>query len=526
MIMHPIEFFRRKKIYVPGQWILCGGLCVLLGACSTLGLTSHATERTARPSQPASPSAANQEVDSQTIQASYRSPSQGNTVDGLPNAQDYPIDENRLWVDELDTAPEWTRTPEELPPPVYQDQAETPAPLESDDTTQENAQTLESDDTTQENAQTFQPPAPQEPDDFAEEIELPWVDDMSRASLKEAIQKQLSVMEESDLTQRVRIGARRVTRQHLVDTLHAFTDLLDQDVSEEEFNRRLNEQFELITAGYHRAGRPVLFTGYYTPIIPARRERTQDFVFPLYQKPEWYPETHPALNSRKTYRLDPGYHLTQVLDQSLLTREDIDGGLALSDQELELAWLRDDLERYFLHIQGSGYLAFPDGTLQAVQYMGSNHLPYHSVGKQMIQDGVIEPAQGSMQGMKQYFREHPEDVDEYLFRNNRYIFFRNSDSSPRGSGGAELVPGRSIATDKSLYPAGGLAFITVEKPLLNDELEITGWQKVSRFVVDQDTGSAIKGPGRVDLYFGVGEPAGAAAGHYKRTGNMIYLLKK
>ena len=131
-----------------------------------------------------------------------------------------------------------------------------------------------------------------------------------------------------------------------------------------------------------------------------------------------------------------------------------------------------------------------------------------------------------MQGMKQYFREHPEDIDEYLFRNNRYIFFKNSNHSPRGSGGAELVAGRSIATDKSLYPAGGLAYITVEKPVLNDELEITGWQMVSRFVVDQDTGSAIKGPGRVDLYFGVGEPAGAAAGHYKRTGSMIYLLKK
>ena len=131
-----------------------------------------------------------------------------------------------------------------------------------------------------------------------------------------------------------------------------------------------------------------------------------------------------------------------------------------------------------------------------------------------------------MQGMKQYFREHPENIDKFLFRNNRYIFFQMSDSAPRGSGGAELVAGRSIATDKSLYPAGGLVHITVEKPVLNDELEITGWQKMSRFVVDQDTGSAIKGPGRVDLYFGVGEPAGAAAGHYKRTGNMIYLLKK
>jgi membrane-bound lytic murein transglycosylase A len=495
--MQTVEFFQRKKIYALGQWVLCGGFCVLLGACSTLGMASHPKEKTssAPPSKLANSSEADDEISPQTqsLQASYRPSSQGNTIIDLPDALEYPVEDDPLWVDELKTAPEWTRTPEELPlPPDHQ----------------------------------VQPPAPQEPDDSVDVAALPWIDDMSRASLKEAIQKQLSVMEQTDLTRRVRIGPRQVTRQHLVDTLHAFSDLLEQDVSEEEFNRRLNEQFEVVTAGYPREGRPVLFTGYYTPIIPARREKTQDFVFPLYQKPEWYPETQAALNHRKMLRLDPGYHLTQVRNPPLLTREDIDGGQALSDQQLELAWLKDDLERYFLHIQGSGYLAFPDGTLQAVQYMGSNHFPYHSIGKQMINDGVIEPAQGSMQGIKQYFREHPEDIDKYLFRNNRYIFFQNSDSSPRGSGGAELVAGRSIATDKSLYPAGGLVYITMKKPLLNDELEITGWQKVSRFVVDQDTGSAIKGPGRVDLYFGVGEPAGAAAGHYKRTGTMVYLLKK
>jgi len=438
-----------------GQWILCGGLCALLGACSTLGVSSH--KNVSRPSpKSANFSASNKDIRSQAqaIRVTYRSSTQRNTVNDLPDAANYSVDKNRQWVDSLESAPIWMRTPEELAPSPY----------------------------------IIQPPALEAPDNSVQEVALPWIDDMSRESLKEAILKQLSVMKHADLSRRVRLGPRRVTRQHLVDTLHAFMDLLEHDISDEEFNRRLNEQFEVITAGYHRAGRPVVFTGYYTPIIPARREKSGNFIYPLYQKPEWYPETRAGLNPQGTPRLEPGYHLTQVRDRTLLTREDIDGGQALSNQQLELAWLKDDLERYFLHIQGS--------------------------------------AQGSMQGMKQYFRDHPEDIDKYLFRNNRYIFFRNSDSSPRGSSGAELVAGRSIATDKSLYPAGGLVFITVEKPILNDELEITGWQKVSRFVIDQDTGSAIKGPGRVDLYFGVGEPAGAAAGHYKRTGHMTYLLKK
>ncbi len=426
------------------------------------------------------------------MEASYRSSPHRNTVIDLPDAANYLPDENRPSVEDLEFAPEWTLTPEDAPLEDY-----TPPPSQ------------------------VTPPAP--PD---AEVAREWVDDMNPVSLKLAIRKQLSVMEPSDLTRRLRIGTRVVTRKQLVDTLHAFVDLLEQDLPEEEFTRNLNEQFEIITAGYPREGRPALFTGYYTPIIPARRQRTEDYVYPLYQKPDWYPATRAAGQRKNISSTDSGFHVSEDRGKVLLTRADIDGGNALRNQQLELAWLKDDLERYFLHIQGSGFLAFPDGTLQAVQYMASNQFPYRSVGRHMIQNGVIEPAQGSMQGIKRYFREHPEDIDKYLFRNHRYIFFKMSDSLPRGSGGAELVAGRSIATDKSLYPAGGLAHITVHKPLLNDDLEITGWKKISRFVVDQDTESAIKGPGRVDLYFGVGDPAGAAAGHYKRTGTLVYLLKK
>jgi len=116
-------------------------------------------------------------------------------------------------------------------------------------------------------------------------------------------------------------------------------------------------------------------------------------------------------------------------------------------------------------------------------------------------------------------------VQKYLFQNRRYIFFDlAAGGAPRGSGGSELVGGRSIATDKSIYPAGGLAFIVSQKPVLDANNEFIGWQKFSRFVVDQDTGSAIRGVRRADLYFGIGDIAGAAAGHHYRKGKMFYLL--
>lgn len=488
-----------RKIYRAGQWIACVLFYMLLGGCSTAGLASHATghdnQSATASSQNPTPEESNANAfdietlpDAPVMSASYRTRSY-DTVTDLPAALDYWPPEDHQWVDELETAPEWTLTPEDLPPPP---------PPEPPAVTGDSAQ----------------PAAPT------------WVDDMDRASLQEAIRKQLSVMESGDLNRRVRLGPRVVTRRQLVDTLHAFMDLLEQDLSDEASTRSLNEQFEVISAGIPRRGHSVLFTGYYAPIIPARRHKTGEYIYPLYRKPEWYPTAPEVSRYQRIANLDPGYHLTSVREPVLLTRKDIDGGHALRDQDLELAWLKDDLERYFLHIQGSGYLAFPDGSLQVAQYMGSNLFPYRSVGRQMIRDGIITPGQGSMQGIKRYFREHPENINLYLFRNNRYIFFQMSDHAPRGSGGAELVAGRSIATDKNLYPAGGLAYITMEKPLLNDALEITGWQKVSRFVVDQDTGAAIRGPSRVDLYFGVGDRAGAAAGYYKRTGTLVYLLKK
>ena len=145
----------------------------------------------------------------------------------------------------------------------------------------------------------------------------------------------------------------------------------------------------------------------------------------------------------------------------------------------------------------------------------------------MVADGVIKLAQGSMQGIKKYFKEHPEDVQKYFFHNKRYVFFKlSNESGPRGSGGGELVGDRSIATDKKIYPAGGLAFVQLRKPILNSKNEIVRWEKISQFVVDQDTGNAIRGAGRADFYFGMGDRAGAKAGHFHEWGDVFYIVKR
>ena len=144
----------------------------------------------------------------------------------------------------------------------------------------------------------------------------------------------------------------------------------------------------------------------------------------------------------------------------------------------------------------------------------------------MIRDGVITTSEGSMQGIKKYFAQNPQNIPKYLNQNKRYIFFTLSDEGAIGSGGGELVGGRSIATDKSIYPAGGLVFIKVRQPVLDSNYKIKSWKPISRFVIDQDTGSAIRGKARADLYFGTGKEAGAKAGRYHEKGEVYYLIKK
>ena len=132
----------------------------------------------------------------------------------------------------------------------------------------------------------------------------------------------------------------------------------------------------------------------------------------------------------------------------------------------------------------------------------------------------------SMQGIRSYLAAHPEQLDEVLFHDPSYVFFRIVGNGPLGNIIIPLTGGRSIATDARLFPKGGLAFIVTKKPVINEKSEITEWKPFSRFVVNQDTGGAIRGPARVDLFWGEGEIAEISAGHMKQEGKLFFLVAK
>jgi membrane-bound lytic murein transglycosylase A len=191
----------------------------------------------------------------------------------------------------------------------------------------------------------------------------------------------------------------------------------------------------------------------------------------------------------------------------------------------ELVWLKSRVEAYLVQIQGSATIRLPDDKYITIGYDGGTDYPYVSIGKELIHDGVFKPDELSLPVLVNYLDNNPAAADEYIPRNSRFVFFHETNGAPpQGSIGVPITPERSIATDKSLMPPGALALIHTYIPQLEGN-KITIPQ-VSRYVLDQDTGSAIKGPGRVDIFMGVGKSAGDRAGLIKYPGQLYYLLLK
>jgi membrane-bound lytic murein transglycosylase A len=161
-----------------------------------------------------------------------------------------------------------------------------------------------------------------------------------------------------------------------------------------------------------------------------------------------------------------------------------------------------------------------------VNYAASNGHPYRSIGKLLLDEGRLSPNAISMQRLRDYLRTNPEDRHRVMRHNPRYIFFRQVDQGPVGSLGLTLVPGRSVAMDPRLFPPASLAFIRTQQPVLDANHQVVGWKPMHRFVFNHDTGSAITGPGRIDVFWGSGAAAETTAGHLKHEGLLVFLLKR
>jgi membrane-bound lytic murein transglycosylase A len=300
-----------------------------------------------------------------------------------------------------------------------------------------------------------------------------------------------------------------ITRDRVRRSLVRFRQLVLSSNSPEELQAAVKREFVFYqSVGKDNKG-TVFFTAYYEPTYSASRTPTAEYRYPLYRLPP---------NFSKWPKPQP-------------TRAELEGADGLQAwrgrlRGLELVWLRDRLSAFLVQIQGSARLQMTDGTEMTVGYAGKTNYPYTSIGREMAKDGKL-PLDGlTLPVMSEYFKQNPNELNNYLPRQRAFVFFRQTHGAPAtGSINVPVTPERSIATDKSLMPPGALALVHTRLAYPSPEGQIEQ-RLVSRYVLDQDTGSAIKGPGRVDYYMGTGKLAGDRAGVTGGSGQLYYLLLK
>lgn len=350
-------------------------------------------------------------------------------------------------------------------------------------------------------------------------------DDLDYQYLTLAIQRNIDYLRRIPPGSVFVYGPHTFTGRQVLESQKAFLALVTRGLTDEAFNREIRRQFRIYRATGRSGNRKVLFTGYYEPVLEASLKRSREYRYPLYRKPDDLLKVDLALFGPR-YRgqsIVGRFHNNTVLPY--YTRFQIEAEGALEGKNLELAWLKDPMDVYLLHIEGAGQLRLPDGRTIHVGYQASNGRRYRSFGKYLMDKGYLSPKQMNLQDIRSYLLQHPEIVHDVLNHNDAYTFFKETDEGPLGNINVPLTRGRSLALDHTLFPKGALAFISCKKPRMNSQGKIAGWTPFSRFVLNQDTGSAIKGAGRADLFWGSGPGAGAAAWSIKHNGDLYVLIK-
>jgi membrane-bound lytic murein transglycosylase A len=348
-----------------------------------------------------------------------------------------------------------------------------------------------------------------------------------KKSLHKSIAASLEYLETRRDEEQIPLGNGWVTIGILKKSLKSFSLLLDQELKQQDFQKKIQDMFRVyrVTGGESKKDPfgPLLVTGYFQPELTASLEANEEFSYPLYGIPRDLIRI--ALNDFDS-SLPNKTLWGKVSGQSLIpyyTRSDIDNDNKLENADV-LAWLRSPVDGLILHIQGSGLLRFQDESGRYIHYACSNGYPYHSIFRWLIDQKLITRDQANWEYIRTWAHENPEEFSTAFTANPRYIFFKWEQKGPIGTLGEVLIPMRSVALDHNIYPSGALCFLQTTMP------ENKSVQKDSEifqgFMCNQDTGSAIKGPYRLDLYCGEGDKAGYIAERLKTPGSLYILLTK
>ena len=271
-------------------------------------------------------------------------------------------------------------------------------------------------------------------------------------------------------------------------------------------------------------GEPGLVTGFYEPIVDGSRTRSEEFPVPIYAMPDDLVEISDV---NRPYGMDPYFRFAQKTENGLVEypdRREIERGF-LKGRGLELVFVADKVEAFFIHVQGAARIKLADGSFMGITYAAKTGHPFTGPGRILVDRGDIPQSEISMQAIRKWLNDHPDKADALLWQNRSFIFFRESpveDPSlgPVAAAKVQLTPGRSMAVDRLHLVFGSAIYVVAPAVNFGDG------KPFQRLMVSQDTGSAILGQARGDLFTGSGFEAGEIAGRIKAEADFWLLMPR
>jgi membrane-bound lytic murein transglycosylase A len=353
-----------------------------------------------------------------------------------------------------------------------------------------------------------------------------FIDDMTYNDLEQSIIQSLSYLNKIPADRQFIFGEDQYNTEHMIKSLQHFLDFIQTQPAFRDLKDFIQSHYRIYRSVGRNGKGEVLYTGYYEPLLNGSLVRSEQYRYPIYTRPRDLITIDLSLFHEKFKGEKIIARYTDKMVVPYYDRSEIEADGVLEDKAEVLAWAEDPVDVFFLQIQGSGKVQLENGDVFNVHYQATNGRPYRSIGKLLIDAEKITATEMSMQKIREYLHHHPDEIDPVLNYNPSYVFFKIEPNGPLGNINVKLTAGRSIALDRRIFPPAALAFIETEKPLIDDAGKIQSWQRFSRFALNQDTGGAIRGPGRADLFWGNGTYAEIAAGHLKHTGKLYFLVLK
>ena len=347
-------------------------------------------------------------------------------------------------------------------------------------------------------------------------------------SLRLALDRNLRWLAGRPQDREVTYGEQKITMGRLRSELGVVRGWLDEEPTPESFAARVVQRFDVVEsvgrAGTKPGEKGMLVTGYYEPEIEASPRRRPGYEVPIYGPPgglirvdlgQWSDDW----KGRRIAGLLRGGSLVPFPDRAALRTDPVLRGR-------EIAWAKNEVDLFFLEVQGSGSLRYPDGMVRRIGYAGANGRAYRSIGKLLIDEGAIPRHRMSMQSLRTWLAANPDHVRRVLDFNQSVVFFRFLDGPPVGNLGFPVTPGRSVAVDQKLLPQGGFGFLVTDMPAPTADGGTVVEGPLTRFVLAQDTGGAIRGADRADFFWGPGLEAAGRAGVMKQPGRLFFFVPR